>query len=147
MVANHKGSEAACGLVERHYRDRAALAAELAEFRAEHGPPTWPDQHVIVHADWCTEGVWCRDRISRCVFDLPIPVELMGRLMDWVDYFERWDPYFGETLTREESAAVCEDFASEGKAIAEDLRRALPGWTVVYTDPRRALAGLFAAPS
>lgn len=147
MGLNDTRTEAARGLVERHYRDRAALAAELAEFRAEHGLQTWPDQHVIVHAEWCTEGVWCRDRISRCVFDLPIPVELMGRLMDWVDYFERWDPLFGETLTREESAAVCEDFAGEGEVIAEDLRRALPGWTVVYIDPRKSLAHLFAAPS
>lgn len=64
--------------------------------------------------------------------ELPVSAELSDRLARWNDRFERCDPTDYEDVCGNSFDFVA--FAAEGLEIARAVKRALPGWTVLYWD-------------
>lgn len=76
---------------------------------------------VRVMADYCADGIWGKDGAGVPADDLPVPAALKDRLAAWQDAFDSDD-------IREP------EFSIEGLLIAQEIKKALPDWTVVYFD-------------
>jgi hypothetical protein len=87
---------------------------------------------VRIVADYCSPGYQLADDDARALAELPVAEELLGRLADWSDRFERCDPQDYEDVCGRRFDFVA--FAAEGLEIAKAVKRALPGWTVLYWD-------------
>ena len=102
---------------ERIRRDYPRDVAEIAQRR-------W----VRVMCDYSADGVWAPGSISPEW--LPISPELMLRIHEWQMWYERL-PHEGFALVSCDEAMR---FAETGLAIAIQVKRELPDWTVVYSD-------------
>jgi hypothetical protein len=92
----------------------------------------FPDNWVRVLADSCADGVWNILGEGCAADELPVTPELVARIRAWqADYDARFD--LDEDVTSAEIGA----FSAEGAQIARELKRQLPGWTVVYFDEAR----------
>ncbi len=84
---------------------------------------------VRIMTDYCANPVWAKVGGNADLDDLPVDAALKARLRDWADTFEG--------MSSDEPFEECDAFIAEGFAIALDVKRALPDWTVVYHDPDR----------
>jgi hypothetical protein len=87
---------------------------------------------VRIVADYCSPGYQLADEDARGFAELPVGEDLLGRLADWSVRFERCDPRDYEDVCGMRFDFVA--FAAEGLEIAKAVKRALPGWTVLYWD-------------
>jgi hypothetical protein len=87
---------------------------------------------VRIVADYCSPGYQLADEDARGFAELPVGEDLVGRLADWSNRFERCDPRDYEDVCGMRFDFVA--FAAEGLEIAKAVKRALPGWTVLYWD-------------
>lgn len=76
---------------------------------------------VRVMADYSSDGIWGKDGAGECLDDLPVSAELKKRLAAWQRQFD------DEALSEPE-------FSIEGLLIAQEIKKTLPDWTVVYFD-------------
>ena len=105
------------------YREEAADdLAELAEER-------W----VRVMCDYMADGVWDKGGGSMACTALPITPELAFRIRQWQRVYGR----LGHASGYDDRRIDYSDFGAEGFAIALEIKRQVPGWTVVYRDERR----------
>jgi hypothetical protein len=84
------------------------------------------DRWVRVMCDHSAEGVWHRDGSAPPVSALPVPETLQARILAWQRTFEE--------SARDDGSVAAPGFGAEGLAIAREVKRHLPGWTVVYFD-------------
>lgn len=88
---------------------------------------------VRIVADYCSPGYRLADDEARALGTLPVDDTLLARLAAWSDrYDERCDPAAYEDVTGKRFDFIA--FARDGLAIARAVKRALPGWTVLYWD-------------
>jgi hypothetical protein len=88
---------------------------------------------VRIVADYDSPGYQLADEDARVLAALPVGDELLARLAAWCDRFDRdCDPLAYEDVTGARFDFVA--FAAEGLEIAKAVKRALPGWTVLYWD-------------
>ncbi len=122
----------------RWYENRAKLQVAVERERAGGPSPMEAEAWVRIQCDYATGSVWSRDGQPGQPEQLPISFDLMVRLRRWQDLFEEcedWDRH-GHRWTPEQDRA----WSDEGLAIAIEMKRELPGWTVVYHDGWRAVA-------
>ena len=116
-------------------QDMDALRKEIAQYRQDGADECveWAKKKwVRVMCDYFACGVWEPDRAATLPHLLPISAELIARILDWqkvCDSLEPWD-----TATED---IRYEAWASEGLAIAVEMKRQLPDWIIVYHDERR----------
>lgn len=116
----------------RWYEDRSRLLAEVERQRADGPSSMEAERWVRIRCDYAAGSVWSRNGMPSQVERLPISYDLMVRLHRWEDLFEEcddWDRH-GNRWTPEQDRA----WSDEGLAIAIEMKRELPGWTVVYHD-------------
>lgn len=87
---------------------------------------------VRIVADYCSPGYQLADDAAREIGELPVDDALLARLAAWSDRFEACDPPDYEDVCGMRFDFVA--FAAEGLDIARAVKRALPGWTVLYWD-------------
>jgi hypothetical protein len=87
---------------------------------------------VRIVADYCSRGYQLADGDARALGELPVSAELLDGLARWNDRYERCDPRDYEDVSGKSFDFVA--FAAEGLEIATAVKRALPGWTVLYWD-------------
>jgi hypothetical protein len=87
---------------------------------------------VRIVADYCSPGYQLADEDARAFGELPVSAELLDRLARWNDHYEHCDPQDYEDACGMRFDFVA--FAAEGLEIAKAVKRALPGWTVLYWD-------------
>ena len=87
---------------------------------------------VRIVADYCSPGYQLADGDACAFGELPVSAELLDRLARWNDRYERCDPRDYEDVCGMRFDFVA--FAAEGLKIATAVKRALPGWTVLYWD-------------
>jgi hypothetical protein len=87
---------------------------------------------VRIVADYCTPGYQLSEDDAYAFGELPVSRELLERLARWNDRYERCDPRDYEDVCGMRFDFV--RFAAEGLEIARAVKRALPGWTVLYWD-------------
>lgn len=128
----------------RWYEDRDRLLAEVERARARGPSPMELGRYVRIRCDYEAGSVWSHDGTPGQPEELPMSLDLMVRLRRWQDLFEEsddWDRH-GNRWTPEQDRA----WSDEGLAIAIEMKRELPGWTVVYHDgwrtPGQDLAGI-----
>jgi hypothetical protein len=87
---------------------------------------------VRIVADYCSPGYQMADEEARGFGGLPVSAELLDELARWNDRYERCEPQDYEDVCGMRFDFV--RFAAEGLEIAKAVKRALPGWTVLYWD-------------
>ena len=88
---------------------------------------------VRIVADYGSPGYELACDEARAIGELPVPDDLLNRLGHWCDRFDRHcDPLDYEDISGKSFDFVA--FAAEGLEIARAVKRALPGWTVLYWD-------------
>ncbi|HYN38354.1 MAG TPA: hypothetical protein VES39_03790, partial [Rhodospirillales bacterium] len=87
---------------------------------------------VRIVADYCSCGYQLADASAHAAGTLPIGDALLQRLAAWNDRYEACDPQAYEDVGGGRFDFVA--FAAEGLEIARAVKRALPGWTVLYWD-------------
>lgn len=96
--------------------------------------PTFADERwVRIMADTAAEGVWDCRGTSGCADELPIPADLVERLLRWQVWYDRSEADEGGF----DPAFDLDAFSAEGLAIAHAIKAALPDWTVLYFDEAR----------
>lgn len=93
------------------------------------------DKWVRIMADYGSSGIWERGGASVEDSELPISDALKGRLFAWCIWFESSEYYLPKTDRTAPFDAKA--FATEGLAIAREIKAALPDWTVIYRDVAR----------
>ncbi len=86
--------------------------------------PNW----VRILADHSSTGAWAREGWPIKLADLPISPALAAQIRAWQLRYEAnrdWDGDYSFDV---------ETSAREGLAIAREVKRELPGWTVIYFD-------------
>lgn len=96
---------------------------------------------VRIMCDYCADAVWDREGCAADADDLPVTPELRARLRAWQGDYETHDTFQPRGGWSDERWAA---FTVEGRAIAEEVKRQLPDWTVVFLDEVR-LDALIAA--
>lgn len=112
-----------------------ALTAEAERLRREY-PETCEryarEKWIRVMCDYSAEGVWAKGGGGTSPHYLPISIPLIARILHWQYVFETLGiglrPVNRRPLIR---------WAKEGLAIAIEMKRQLPDWTVIYHDERR----------
>lgn len=117
-------------------QDIESIQAEMAHvYQASGYEPATLSGHrwVRVMCDYCAGGVWNRNGAAVSPEQMPITPELALRIYRWQAWYE--------DLMRPEAPgpdkAHLERFSREGREIAIEVKRQLPGWTVVYFDEAR----------
>ena len=87
---------------------------------------------VRIVADYCSPGYQLADDEARAFGELPVSAGIIDELACWSARYERCDPQDYEDLCGMRFDFV--RFAAEGLEIARAVKRALPGWTVLYWD-------------
>lgn len=87
------------------------------------------DRWVRVFCDYSADPVWAKGGGNCELEDLPVTPELAARMRAWSNHYERM-PLSGGVLDWSEGRA----HGAEGLAIAREVKRQLPDWTVVYLD-------------
>jgi hypothetical protein len=88
---------------------------------------------VRIVADYCSRGYQLLDAEARAHASLNISEALANRLSAWNDrYDEKCHPLDYEDVSGLRFDFVA--FAAEGLAIAQAVKRELPGWRVTYWD-------------
>lgn len=82
---------------------------------------------VRIMTDYCAAPVWDKDGLNVPTEWLPVEEPLREALVAWEDWFDQ----------RPSTAPLprYEDFVRIGRALACEVKRRLPDWTVVYFDP------------
>ena len=116
----------------RWYEDRAKLLVEVERQRAEGPAPMQAERWVRILCDYASGSVWSRDGTPGQPEQLPLSYDLMVRMHRWEDLFEECEAADrqGNRWTPEQDRA----WSDEGLAIAIEMKRELPGWTVVFHD-------------
>ncbi|WP_146604540.1 hypothetical protein [Rhodoplanes roseus] len=83
--------------------------------------------------DYRCDGIWDHEGLSRSVDELPISGTLKDRLLAWQAWFDVLDDQAAEEQTAV-PLATWQAFVAAGLAVARDLKRELPDWTVLYFD-------------
>ena len=122
----------------RWYEDRAKLLVAVEQRRAEGSSPMEAERWVRILCDYALGSVWSRDGTAGQPEQLPLSLDLMVRMHRWEDLFEECEvlDQQGHHWTPEQDRA----WSDEGLAIAIEMKRELPGWTVVYHDGWRMAA-------
>jgi Uri superfamily endonuclease len=123
----------AASLPETMRRSIEAIGAGVAwrAYRLLHKPD--PDASLMdecwvrIMSDYSCDGVWNRAGCSVELEELPVEEALRDRIRLWRAHYDAHDDTEGDMPD-------LEDFAEEGKAIAEAVKGRLPEWTVVYFD-------------
>lgn len=79
------------------------------------------DKWIRIMSDYCADGVWQKDGAGTSADELPVPKPLIARLRAWQELY-----------TSEEVDEPA--FSIEGLLIAQEVKKALPDWTVIYFD-------------
>ena len=87
-----------------------------------------PRQHIHLMADYGSAGVWDHGGGPLDPVKLPLSPRLRARLT-------RWCARFQESF---ETEIDLDAFASEGRAIAQAVKKELPDWSIVYFDEAAA---------
>lgn len=86
---------------------------------------------VRIMCDYCADGVWAKGGGGMSVEDLPVPDHLRERLRGWQALFESYDT--ADVHDRGEKTSIdWKAFDETGLAIAIDIKKYLPDWTVVF---------------
>ncbi|MBL0375285.1 hypothetical protein JJB09_25040 [Rhizobium sp. KVB221] len=85
---------------------------------------------IRVMCDYGADGVWDDDGVSRDPEALPLPPDLVGRILKWQEWYDQ--SCVDGVLPGDDFEM--DAFVSEGLAIAQSVKVALPNWTVIYFD-------------
>lgn len=88
---------------------------------------------VRIMCDYCADPLWGPDGAMEVLEDLPVPEELRERLRAWAEIYDAQDPCSPDGIRLDLPA-----FAEEGRSIAQEVKAALPDWTVIYFDEEAA---------
>lgn len=111
-------------------KEMARYREECADYLAELDEERW----VWVMCDYSADGVWDKGGGSMDCTALPITPELCLRIRQWQSVYER----LGRQGEFDDRRIDYSDFGAQGFAIAVEMKRQLPDWTVVYRDERRS---------
>ena len=95
------------------------------------------DKWVRIMADFCAEAIWCKDGAGTSIEELPVTPELRDRILAWQHWYDdQCEGYLppSERTTQFDYAA----FSAKGLALALEVKRQLPDWTVIYFDEERS---------
>ena len=95
------------------------------------------DKWVQIMCDFCADPVWDREGVPAELADLPVSESLQERLRAWQEWYEREADAIDGRPTFDVAS-----FASEGHALAREVKSALPDWTIVYLDEARLQAAI-----
>lgn len=115
--------------------DLETLAAEVRRLREEKAgycARLAAERWIRVMCDYSADGVWARNGAATLPAFLPISIALTARILAWQEVYETFEPWEVEVDPVKWAA-----WAAEGLAIAIDMKRQLPDWTVVYHDDTR----------
>ena len=87
------------------------------------------DRWIRIFCDYSADPVWARSSGNCDLGNLPVSQALLDRMRAWSNHYERM-PLSGGVLDWNEGRA----HGTEGLAIAREVKRQLPDWTVVYHD-------------
>lgn len=96
---------------------------------------------VRVMCEWACEGLWDKGGLPRGIDELPVSDGLQARLMAWQ---ERYEVLAAEEENDLDASPPIRDrsrwvaFSADGLKIAQDVKRELPDWTVMYHDEFQA---------
>ncbi len=93
------------------------------------------DKWIRVMCDYSAEGLWDRDDCAASVNELPIPDALRQRLLKWQEWHDIHDYNEKPPIEIDWKA-----FSAEGLAIAREIKKTLPDWTVIYFDEEKSNA-------
>jgi len=95
----------------------------------------YPGRWVEIMADHSASGVWNKKYMECDVDLLPITQDLRNRLAEWTRDYEALDE-----KDFENEQVDWPGFAARGLLLAQEVKAALPDWTVNYHDEARARA-------
>ncbi|MBR0560418.1 hypothetical protein [Neokomagataea anthophila] len=87
-------------------------------------------KYVLIMAETCSDPVYDIEGISACIEELPVSKDLEKRLMDWGKHYDNYDTDPPEDYPFFDMYAFC----AEGYALAQEVKKELPDWTVVFYD-------------
>lgn len=88
---------------------------------------------VRIMADFSADGVWNQQGELCDLADLPVSDALKHRISAWMDWYDRE----ADPDDRNGISFDLRQFSEQGLAIAQDVKRELLDWTVVYFDELR----------
>ena len=89
-------------------------------------------KYVKIMADYLAEGVWDHEGACLSIADVPLHATLQLEITDWQATYDR-------TGMDEDFDVV--GFSVQGLALAREVKRQLPEWTVMYFDEAYAGTG------
>jgi hypothetical protein len=92
---------------------------------------------VRIMCEWTCEGIWDKTGIPRSIEDLPVSEVLQARIMAWQERYEEIDgldecDFNAPPVIPDRSRWIA--FSADGLKIAQEVKRELPDWTVMYHD-------------
>lgn len=89
------------------------------------------DKFIKVMADFSSTGLWDRQGVMLELTDIPeLPFWFSKELVPWCEKYEDYD----FDMEDAENDFPLEEFAAEGKVLAQKLAKAMPDWEIWYFD-------------
>jgi hypothetical protein len=112
---------------ERNMQDSYAVN----ENDLQAGAPKYNEKWLRVMPDYCSCGLWEKEGCEVNIDEIPLSANLKRWLSHWCAMYEMQDDYLPEDERRSPEFPLAW-FSMWGERIAQQIKKELPDWTVIY---------------